>query len=363
MIKIYLLLFAATSCYAQITIADANFKTKLLTSNATTNRVATNNLGAFIAVDANSNGQIELAEANLVYELRISNSNISSLEGIQYFTNLRKLDAMQNSNLGSLDFTALTNLESLRLGENEITSINVTGLTQLKTLDLFANSLTFLDVSTLTSLETLDTYQNFNLTTIDLSGISNITTLLIGDNPITSLNLQNLTNLIQFECTNTGIITLDLSNNPNIGFMLIHSNNMLKSINLKNMMSDAYTIENNLALEFICADASKIIELQTYFAINAPGALVSTNCSLSIDVVNESKGFRIFPNPAENSVNFISDIAIQSVQLYDIQGRLLLDRMVNDTNFKFDISSKPTGMYLIKAVTHQGLIFSKFLKQ
>ena len=116
--KTYFLLLALclfTSVTAQIiNFPDANFKAKLLASN-TTNEIAKDINGNKIKIDANNNGEIEFNEALNVFELWISFASISSLDGIENFTNLKTLNCSYNQ-ITNLDFTGLNNLKTCSLG-------------------------------------------------------------------------------------------------------------------------------------------------------------------------------------------------------------------------------------------------------
>lgn len=264
--------------FAQVNIPDTNFRNLLLNSNATTNLVALDENEEYIAVDANGNGAIEAAEALAVHFLNIDGENIGSLTGIEHFTNLTYLNAMQN-NLSVVNLSALVNLETLRLGSCGITSLNVAGLTKLEGMDLYGNNLTTLDVSTLVNLEILDTYENFNLSAINFGEIYKIKVLLIGNNPITMLDTSNFSLLTQFECSDTKVTSLDLSNNPTINYMVITANADLQTINLKNNTAVTYFLTANPNLVSVCADASRVTELEEYFEAQEQDVAVSTECN------------------------------------------------------------------------------------
>lgn len=159
-------MFCSGMACAQVSLPDENLRDLLLNSNTTNQLVALNETGHYFAIDANSNGSIEQTEALAVYELRMEDAGIQSLEGIGSFSNLTKINAMFNQ-IATADFTGLTHLEELKLGSNSITSINLTGLTNLKILDLFLNQLTALYLSTLINLEVLDTFENTGLEEIN----------------------------------------------------------------------------------------------------------------------------------------------------------------------------------------------------
>src|SRR3970040_275895 len=147
--KIYFLLlafFLLTGVSAQIiNFPDANFKTKLLSTNIGIND-AIGLYGNSIKIDSNSNGEIEVSEALEVYQLYVSESNISDLTGINNFSNLRALTVIGN-NLSTLDLSALKSLEQLQCQRNSLTSLNLDNLNKLDILYCNENKLTKLDFS------------------------------------------------------------------------------------------------------------------------------------------------------------------------------------------------------------------------
>lgn len=67
-----------------------------------TNSIASNENSNHIKIDSNADGEIQLSEAMQVRYLNIENSNISSLEGINSFINLKDF-ICQNNLLTSID--------------------------------------------------------------------------------------------------------------------------------------------------------------------------------------------------------------------------------------------------------------------
>ena len=105
----------------EIVIRDPNFKAALLST--------ANNNGS---VDTNKNGKISSAEAKAVQALRVPSANISSLDGIEHFTNITVLEAKGN----------------------KLTEVYLEKLTALTQLDLTGNQLSgTLDLSKLTNLQ------------------------------------------------------------------------------------------------------------------------------------------------------------------------------------------------------------------
>jgi len=68
---------------------------------------------------------------------------------------------------------------------------------------------------------------------------------------------------------------------------------------------------------------------------------------------------KIFPNPAKDVINISSDKSIQSVEIYDVLGRLIKTESKNNVN----VSQLSKGNYLLKIKTGDQQIIEKFIKQ
>jgi hypothetical protein len=124
------------------------------------------------------------ANINGVTSLDISGLGISNLTGIQDFAALQTLICESNLLTGSLDLSMLTNLTSINVFNNQLTSLNFTGL-NLTYLACDQNQISSLNVSALTNLQTFYCATNL-LTSIDVSGLANLTLFECGNNPLLS---------------------------------------------------------------------------------------------------------------------------------------------------------------------------------
>ncbi|HCQ13838.1 T9SS type A sorting domain-containing protein [Flavobacterium sp.] len=113
-----------------IPIPNANFKAKLLQADINNTIALSNDLAASIKIDINNNGEIEQSEALLVYSLNVSNSNISSLQGLSYFTNLVELYC-NNNQLATLDVSSNVNLLFINCKNNFLTTIDTSSINDL----------------------------------------------------------------------------------------------------------------------------------------------------------------------------------------------------------------------------------------
>lgn len=88
-----------------------------------------------------------------------------------------------------------------------------------------------------------------------------------------------------------------------------------------------------------------------YIAGRQSGIVYKINGSVA-SVSDFDKSFRIYPNPASDKV-FIdsqnSDVRIQQISIYDLSGKLVLDRKTGFENeISLDVSSMASGLYIMK---------------
>ena len=158
-----------------ITISDENFRDSLL-----------------LHFDTDRNGRLELAEALAIENISVTTTRISTLDGVQYMSNLKKIRCSgtpdTRSRLTKLDFRYNPRLEALECNFSRVEQISIPSSTKelrcrygflqqitfpsgscLKNLDVFGNRLTALDVSALAELEYLECGLN-SFSTLDVSG-------------------------------------------------------------------------------------------------------------------------------------------------------------------------------------------------
>lgn len=113
-------------------------------------------LAALVAdknINTDGDDGISRKEAAAAEAMDISAKNITSIDGIEYFTNLKELDCSENKSLETIDLSKLTNLTSL-----------LCPYTGISKLDLSNNkALTYLDCSN-NAIDSLDIRQNSALT-------------------------------------------------------------------------------------------------------------------------------------------------------------------------------------------------------
>lgn len=153
-------------------------------------------------IDKNHDGILSQEEMDDVTEIDVSaltysNGYITSVKGVEYFTNLTKLNC----------------------GYNQITSLDVSKNTKLTTLDCYANELTELNVSKNTELTNLACEGN-KLTNLDVTKNTLLSSLACKNNALTGLNVSNNTQLKWLSCNGNKLTDLDVSKNTQLKWLV-----------------------------------------------------------------------------------------------------------------------------------------------
>ena len=128
----------------QIIFNDSNFKSKLLLAGSN-NQIAKNIEGIFFKIDSNSDDEISQSEALQVSELFIDNSNITSLQGLEYFTAITVLNCNSNQ-ITNLSLNSLDNLIELNCAFNQLQNLNLTYNNDLEIINCNNNQLVSLNL-------------------------------------------------------------------------------------------------------------------------------------------------------------------------------------------------------------------------
>lgn len=223
---------------------------------------------------AGSRDVLTVEERSKVETIEVEGKNISRLEGIEAFPNLKvlkcgnnsiqKLDLRQNpkletlkcneNQLTQLDLSKNPDIDYLYCSENQLEQLDVSHL-QLKYLYCSHNDLEQLDVKNSKWLKELDCSKN-RLTGLDLDVThkpnlvrvecqnNKLTSLILGENQmleklncannqLTQLNLKNMISLKELRCQNNQLTALDVSSSPDLTTLVL-KNNHLTSLNLDN---------------------------------------------------------------------------------------------------------------------------------
>ena len=239
-------------------------------------------------------GYIHEGHVNNWGVFNLSGKNISNLKGIEYFTNLSSLN-ISNNNLTSVDLSHNTNLEDLYCSNNQLTSLNLSNLTNLEILDCSNNKLTTLYAYSFSELKTINcsyntllTYvycYNDNLTSLNVTGCTALKQLKGDENP----NLSTVTGLA--DCTAMTYINLGdcaltdisaVSGMPNLTTLEVY-NNRLTSLDVhgKSNLKTLNIFNNPLLTDLKCYSCNL-----TYLNVSACTALQGLRCYYNADLTS-----------------------------------------------------------------------------
>lgn len=195
------------SCFnadAIINIPDPNFKQYLISN--------TN-------INLNGDEHIQMAEAvGFNGDLNCTGKRITSLSGIEYFTNIVSLNCSWNG------------IKDVYLEKNK----------SLTYLDVSYNSIEKIDLSVLSNLKTLYCTNNA-LKNLDVKANKELTYLNCNYNVIEELDLSGNLFLAEFNAHYNSLKSLDVSKNKNLKILRCNTNN-LTSLNLANTNNEALMV-------------------------------------------------------------------------------------------------------------------------
>ena len=262
--------------------------------------------------DENGDGILTAREARMVEEIEVINMEITSLRGIEYFTELitltcprnwiesldlskntklRYLRCENNNRLEHLDLSNNVELRTVDLMYNPLERLNVTGLVHLTTLSIFFSDIEVIDLSTNVALRYLIISGNDKLSSLDLSHNRDLTTLQCNDNGFTTLVLDNNTELVSLQCLSNNLRTLDLSKNTKLLDVNASYNYFTNGINLRDNV--ALTSFTCVKCELTSLDISQNRNLdQLHINENKLTTLDLSNNSMLATIIAPSNNFR-----------------------------------------------------------------------
>ncbi len=199
----------------------------------------------------------------------IGNSNqITSIDGIEHFVNLRRLVCSGNS-IPQMDLSKNTSLETFIANGCELKILEVSKNDRLIRFECSNNLLNTIDLKNHPNLEVLDVSKN-KMAAIDISGCTKLKTFNCSGNALTDLDVSNNVELQTIDCSNNKIGTLSFSKNTSLNDINC-SNNKLTNVDVKNGIDIKYIdCSKNKDLEYVyfskgCKILSNKRDPKTYF--------------------------------------------------------------------------------------------------
>jgi hypothetical protein len=89
---------------------------------------------------------------------------------------------------------------------------------------------------------------------------------------------------------------------------------------------------------------------------------VSDN-TVSADLFAVDPRIRVYPNPTTGKVQVNTGYLITTIDITDLQGKILASYPVYEKDFTFDISHLPDGLYFIRVITSKDIRVEKIIKE
>ncbi|MBQ8452768.1 MAG: leucine-rich repeat domain-containing protein [Prevotella sp.] len=307
-----------------------------------------------LAQDYGQDGILTEEEIRNITSIEVSYKQISSLQGIEFFTALTDLSCLGNQ-LTSLDVSHNTALTNLSCSYNQLTSLDVSHNTALTELSCSSNRLTSLDVSQNTALTELSCSSN-QLTSLDVSHNMALAYLDCGSNQLTSLDVSQHTALAYLDCGSNQLTSLDVSQNTALT-RLDCSNNQLPSLDVsKNTaltMLFCYSnqltsldVSHNTALTWLECHNNQLTSLDVSQNTALKGLYCRDNQLTSLDVSqNTALGDLLCNFNQLTSLDVSQNTALKRLRCYNNQIKgTEMDKLVNSLPVN-DIKNKQFYVY------------------
>ena len=211
--------------------------------------------------DIDQDGGISEDEAALVEEIETVTDDISSLGGLEYCTNLKKLVCHGSQpgmgQLSALNISRNGALEYIDCNNNNISTLSVNENKNLKELFCANNRLAGLYVNKSQALEVIDCENNV-LEYVDISNLSNLKTLICSKNRMKLLNTEQNTALNYLDCSNNSLNILNFHNNNKIEYLDCSGNNLTElNLSENSSLSALYCNSNSIKGIIVWEDFDK----------------------------------------------------------------------------------------------------------
>lgn len=266
----YEIAFVSQSCQIDVTFKE--FVPLSQQANITDSALA-------MCVDNSGKANLEsVTELNCQYS---DYGEITTLTGLEAFTNLESI-GLSNLNVGeNLNLTFLPLLRQLSVNDSQVSTIEVADPSLIEVLKLNSIGLTAFDLSRYVNLLELDLSNN-NLTELDVSANPLIARLSVSNNELIELNISNqlllvylgawannistlsigsTDNLIHLDVENNAFSTLNVSDKANLAVLWVNSNPLssldltqntkLQRLHANFLALNELNLSNNFELEFL----------------------------------------------------------------------------------------------------------------
>ena len=255
----------------------------------------------------------------------------------------------------------LTNLNSIDLSYNNISSIDVKQYTELTEILMYYNNLTAIDVTNNLKLKTLSIYNN-EIENIDLSKNSELTYLSLSNNIVSNLDISKNTQLTYLSLSGNNLSSIDLSQNSELTTLYLFDNHFMnlnliginKIIDKDNINITPQTREFNLTKE----NNQYILNLKEYNNELDPEKVIFNNID-GVTYDNQSGIFTITKEVESISYMYKTGIPIESGLPEYMEVKINLKYTDNSENHEDEKADQvQTGSITIGVIGILGLLIA-----
>ena len=190
---------------------------------------------------------------------------------------------------------------------------------------------------------------------------------LAEDYPLNGIKFQALISDVNFEIATGGIIPIS-NITPDKVFLTNSTFSDSSSATNWETISFTFTTGTNPSLKYLYIGGLSNVQFkvtsgtETYFYVDNVSLTRIDDLGTS-DLNFEGNDILLFPNPAQSIITIRNpNSTIKSIELYDLEGRILRKEEVNKTDLDIELSNYQSGTYIIKIKTNNGTVFRKFIK-
>lgn len=137
----------------------------------------------------------------------------------------------------------------------------------------------------------------------------------------------------------------------NINLAASQHGNVVFKIKTKSTLVTGTTVTNNASIYF-----DYNLPILTNTASTTFQSLKNVQFTIDNSIV-------VSPNPTNGFLFVVSDAIVKSIQLFDVHGRLLETKLMDDTSEIIDLSEKSKGIYFLKITSELGSKVEKIVKK
>jgi len=271
------------------------------------NQVTSNGPLSHVYTDGEPSHNVEIQASNPsnLTSINVDSEDITSID-LSYFPGLENLNCANNT-ISSLDISTNSSLDFLNCNNNNISSLDLSNNTLLEIVRCNNNNLTSLDlsnnsnvtifdcsnnnISSLTnlsgSIDEIDVSDN-NLSSLDTSSITSATTITCSGNVISSLDVSVVTGLETLYCGGNSFSSIDISSNSSLITFSCDSTSSLTSVNLGSSSVETIALNNNNNLTSVDISSSSSVTSIACANSGLTSANVASSTVTAITFVNNS---------------------------------------------------------------------------